>query len=272
MKRKAVAPIALIFLVPLFAEISAAGGSRHSGYSRSGHFARSFSSSGGAHASFGGHGSRLNLGSRHIHPHHFGHRTGFHHKKVFGPSHHFGHHHVVIPHHGFHGGFFFGHRVIGVPPSSVVVWSHAGTMRSGFTAPPPEPMIGERVFERPLITMMLRNRQELGLSSEQVQDLENLRDGYQREAIRYQADIRIAEVELQSLLKADAVDLERVKVKLQEIEHLTTELRLARIRAIGQGKALLSSEQHEKLQALLGGSRYSRLGDEQFSEPTEDQP
>jgi Spy/CpxP family protein refolding chaperone len=133
-------------------------------------------------------------------------------------------------------------------------------------------MIGERVFERPLITMMLRNRQELGLSSEQVQDLENLRDGYQREAIRYQADIRIAEVELQSLLKADAVDLERVKVKLQEIEHLTTELRLARIRAIGQGKALLSSEQHEKLQALLGGSRYSRLGDEQFSEPTEDQP
>jgi Spy/CpxP family protein refolding chaperone len=128
------------------------------------------------------------------------------------------------------------------------------------------------VFERPLITMMLRNRQELGLSSEQVQDLENLRDGYQREAIRYQADIRIAEVELQSLLKADAVDLERVKVKLQEIEHLTTELRLARIRAIGQGKALLSSEQHEKLQALLGGSRYSRLGDEQFSEPTEDQP
>jgi Spy/CpxP family protein refolding chaperone len=120
--------------------------------------------------------------------------------------------------------------------------------------------------------MMLRNRQELGLSSEQVQDLENLRDGYQREAIRYQADIRIAEVELQSLLKADAVDLERVKVKLQEIEHLTTELRLARIRAIGQGKALLSSEQHEKLQALLGGSRYSRLGDEQFSEPTEDQP
>ena len=133
-------------------------------------------------------------------------------------------------------------------------------------------MIGERVFERPLITMMLRNRQELGLSSEQVQALEDLRDGYQREAIRYQADIRIAEVELQSLLKAAAVDLEQVKVKLQEIEHLKTELRLARIRAIEQGKAVLTSEQHEKLQALLGGSRYSRVGDEQFSEPTEDQP
>jgi hypothetical protein len=107
----------------------------------------------------------------------------------------------------------------------------------------------------------------LGLSSEQVRDLEDLRGGYQREAIRYEADIRIAEVELQSFLKADAVDLEQVKVKLQEIEHVKTELRLARIRAIEQGKALLSSEQHEKLQSLLGGSQYSQLGDEQFSEP-----
>lgn len=133
-------------------------------------------------------------------------------------------------------------------------------------------MIGERVFERPLITMMLRNRHQLGLSSEQVRDLEDLRDGYQREAIRYQADIRVAEVELQSLLRAAAVDVEQVKVKLQEIEHVKTELRLARIRAIEQGKALLSSEQHEKLQSLLGGSQYSQLGDEQFSEPTEDQP
>jgi Spy/CpxP family protein refolding chaperone len=120
--------------------------------------------------------------------------------------------------------------------------------------------------------MMLRNRHDLGLSSQQVQDLEDLRDGYQREAIRYEADIRIAEVELQSFLKADAVDLEQVKVKLQEIEDVRTELRLARIRAIEQGKALLSSEQHEKLQSLLGGSRYSRRGDEQFSEPKADQP
>jgi hypothetical protein len=268
MKRKGVALIGLLFLVLFVAEISAAGGSRHSGHSRSGHFARSFSRSSG---SFGGHGSRLNLGSRHLHPHHFGHRKDFHHKKVFGPHHHFGHHHVIIPRHGLRGGFFFGHRVIGVPRSSVGIWSHAGTI-SGFTVPHPEPMIVQRVLERPLITIMLRNRHELGLSSQQVQDLEHLRDGYEREAIRYEADIRIAEVELQSFLKANAVDLEQVKVKLQEIEQVKTELRLARIRAIEQGKALLSSEQHEKLQALLDGSRYSRFGDEQFSEPTEDQP
>jgi Spy/CpxP family protein refolding chaperone len=79
-------------------------------------------------------------------------------------------------------------------------------------------------------------------------------------------------MDLQKLPKTDPVDLEQVKVKLREIEHLKVELRLARFRAIEQGKALLSPEQHEKLQALLGESRYSRLADEQFSPPMEDQP
>src|ERR671919_1192799 len=97
----------------------------------------------------------------------------------------------------------------------------------------------ERVLERPLITIILRHRHELSLSPQQVQDLENLRDGYQREAIRHEADIRIAEMDLQRLLKTDTVNLEQVKEKLQEIEHLKTELRFARIHAIEQGKALL---------------------------------
>jgi Spy/CpxP family protein refolding chaperone len=119
---------------------------------------------------------------------------------------------------------------------------------------------------------MLRHRHKLDLSLQQVQHLEDLRDGYQREAIRSDAGIRIAEVDLKRLLKADTVNLEQVQVKLQEIEHLRTEIQFGRIRAIEQGKALLSPEQREKLSALLGEAQYSRLGDDRFREPEEDQP
>jgi Spy/CpxP family protein refolding chaperone len=77
-------------------------------------------------------------------------------------------------------------------------------------------------------------------------------------------------MDLQKLLRADAVDLEQVKVKLQEIEHLKVELRLARLRAIEQAKALLSPEQHSILQTLLGQSRYSELQDERSSAVGED--
>ena len=116
---------------------------------------------------------------------------------------------------------------------------------------------------------MLRYHEELNLSPNQVQNLETLRDEFQREAIRYDADIRIAELELQKLLRAESLDLEQVKPKLQEIEHLKSELRFARLRTIQQGKALLSPEQQNRLEALLGDSRDSRVEGKTFSPPTE---
>jgi Spy/CpxP family protein refolding chaperone len=129
----------------------------------------------------------------------------------------------------------------------------------GFTVPYPEPIINEgTLVERPLISIMLHYRHDLELSPQQVHDFEELRDSYQREAVRYDADLRIAEMELQRLLKAGLVDLEQVKVKLQEIEHLKTEIRFSRIRTIEQGTGLLSPEQYEKLQSLLGESGYSK--------------
>jgi hypothetical protein len=67
---------------------------------------------------------------------------------------------------------------------------------------------------RPLINIMLRHRHDLELSPQQVHDLEELRDKYQREAVRYDADQRSAEMELQRLLKADFVDLEQLEAKL----------------------------------------------------------
>ncbi|MEK6529612.1 MAG: periplasmic heavy metal sensor, partial [candidate division NC10 bacterium] len=105
--------------------------------------------------------------------------------------------------------------------------------------------------ERPLITLMLRYKDELGLSADQVQSLERLRADFQREAIRRDADLRIAETDLAAFLEKDPVDIGQVEVKVKEIERLRADLRLARIRAIEQGKSQLSPEQRGKLRPLL---------------------
>ena len=104
---------------------------------------------------------------------------------------------------------------------------------------------------RPVITLMLRNRNELGLSPAQVETLERLRADFQREAIRRDADLRIAVMDLAALLEKDPVDLGPVEAKLREVERLRVDLRLARIRAIEQGKAQLTAEQRAKLRTLL---------------------
>jgi len=115
--------------------------------------------------------------------------------------------------------------------------------------------------ERPLISLMLSRRDDLNLSTEQVRSLERLRNDFEREAIRRETDIRVAEMDISALLEADAVDLKKAEARVREIERLRADLRFARIRAIEQSKELLSLEQREKLRNMLTGSHYSRRPD-----------
>ncbi len=105
--------------------------------------------------------------------------------------------------------------------------------------------------ERPLISMMLRNREKLGLSDDQVRRMEQLRTEFEKESIRKDADIRIAEMDLEALLDTPNVDMAKVEAKVREIEKTRADLRLARIRAIEKGKGQLTPDQRKKLQEML---------------------
>jgi Spy/CpxP family protein refolding chaperone len=118
----------------------------------------------------------------------------------------------------------------------------------------------ESAPERPLITMMLDHRRELGLTPVQVQELERLRTGFQRDAIKLEADQRVAQIDLGTLLGADPVDLAKVEAKVRDIERFRGDLRIARIRAIEQAKAQLTAEQRSRLVSLLGEPGTPRAG------------
>ncbi len=106
----------------------------------------------------------------------------------------------------------------------------------------PGRIMGDPV-ERPLITIMLHHRTELGLTPEQVTRLEAIRGEFAREAIRRDADIRVAELDLGTLLEQDPVDLAKAEAKTREVAQLRVDLRIARLRAVEQGKAVLTAEQ-----------------------------
>ena len=114
--------------------------------------------------------------------------------------------------------------------------------------------------DRPIITIMLHHRTELGLSPEQVERLETLRGEFAREAIRRDADIRVAELDLAGLLDREPLDFSKVEGKVRELAQLRGELRIARFRAIEQGKAALTTEQRTRLQAVLSGGMHHGSG------------
>ena len=105
--------------------------------------------------------------------------------------------------------------------------------------------------DRPVISQMLNNKDALGLSSDQVRRLEQLRDNFQRLTIRNEADLRILELDIGAVLDSEPVDMAKLETKMREEEKLRVDLRIARIRAIEQGKALLNGEQKKKLAELL---------------------
>lgn len=105
--------------------------------------------------------------------------------------------------------------------------------------------------DRPLITFMIEHKQDLSLSAEQVRSLEVIRSDFQQEAAQRITELEAAEKELDVLLRQVPVDLSRVEATLRKIEGLKVALRLGRIKAIDQGRALLSPDQENRLQALL---------------------
>jgi len=104
--------------------------------------------------------------------------------------------------------------------------------------------------EGPLITIMLEHKQELGLTLEQEQKLRDLRTEFAKESVRRSADIRVAEIELDSLLEQDRWDLAKVEPKVKQIATLQGDLRLARIKTLGAGLEVLTPEQLEKLKQV----------------------
>ena len=109
------------------------------------------------------------------------------------------------------------------------------------------------------ISLMLRNRERLGLTADQVKYLEQLRNDFAKESIRSEANLRIAELDLTSLLETQPVDMARVEATIRDIERIRADLRIARVRSIEKGKAQLSAEQRRKLQELEADQNFAGI-------------
>jgi Spy/CpxP family protein refolding chaperone len=126
-----------------------------------------------------------------------------------------------------------------------------GGMMEGGMGPGMSPgQMRHRPHEGPLVTMMLEQSQELGLTADQQKKLRDLRTAFAKESTRKGAEIQVAEIELDSLLEQDRWDLPKVEAQVKQIATLQGDLRLARIKTIESGRALLTPEQLEKFKQM----------------------
>ncbi|MCY4383439.1 MAG: periplasmic heavy metal sensor [Nitrospinae bacterium] len=109
-------------------------------------------------------------------------------------------------------------------------------------------MRGPRPYSaRPLVTIALRNHEELKLTDDQVNRLKDIRDAFSKKAVKEGAEMKSLRIDLRRALDAEKLDLADVEKKIREISKMRVDLRIARLKAIQEGKSVLNDEQQKQL-------------------------
>src|SRR5206468_7827900 len=127
---------------------------------------------------------------------------------------------------------------------------------------------------------LLRHGKDLGLSQEQRAKIKAIATDYTKTRIREEADLKLAEVDVRTLIHDEKADLAVIETALKKSENTHTALRLDGVKALRAAAAVLTPEQREKWRAIRmarPGERHAEgqrpraySGDEPQASPHED--
>jgi periplasmic protein CpxP/Spy len=101
-----------------------------------------------------------------------------------------------------------------------------------------------------LLRGLIQSQKEMGLTEEQVAKLKALQLELDKTRIKSEADIMVAERELQALMEDDKTELPAIEEKLKQSEGMQTALRLAALKTRRDAMALLTPEQRQRVKAV----------------------
>lgn len=97
-----------------------------------------------------------------------------------------------------------------------------------------------------LIRHLLKHEKEIGLTADQVTKLKDIQLNLDKDRIKAEADIQIAERELRALTDNEQSDLSAIETKLKQSEDLQVALRMTSIKTRRDVMGLLTPEQRAK--------------------------
>ena len=125
----------------------------------------------------------------------------------------------------------------------------------------------------PIVGLVLDHGQELGLSSSQMEGFRRLGLDVLRAAIRRQADLMVAQVDLWTLLDRgpdEPMDVVSAEAKIRETAQIRTDLEIAFLRAIETARSQLTPDQRSRLTALLAADSSGQADPPGTSDPPDE--
>lgn len=105
-------------------------------------------------------------------------------------------------------------------------------------------------------SMLLKFKDEIGLTEEQVSKIEKMSDLFQEAVIKKQADIKVKGLKVRSYLKEEQVDRKKMEMMIREIAEMRTDLQVDHMNYLLDLKDLLTPEQIGKIESLKKERRH----------------
>jgi len=93
-------------------------------------------------------------------------------------------------------------------------------------------------------------REKLGLTDEQIDKLKSIKLEHEKAAIKTESELKLKRLELRELMQAEEPDESAVKVKIEEIGELKTQLAMNKIDGGLEARKVLTEKQLKKLKEL----------------------
>ena len=92
---------------------------------------------------------------------------------------------------------------------------------------------------------------KIGLSEDQVNKITPIHREMEKKMIRYQADLKIAQIDLKAIMDVKDFDLEKADAQVKKIEDIRTAHHLDMLKTMKEVRSILTEEQFKKMKRMM---------------------
>jgi Spy/CpxP family protein refolding chaperone len=102
-----------------------------------------------------------------------------------------------------------------------------------------------------IMGMCIEHADEMGLTDDQIMKMKPVHREMQKKQARFNADLKIAEIELVEIMEVKDFDLEKASSAVKKIEEIKTAHHLEMLKAMKEIRTILTDEQFKKMQKMM---------------------
>ena len=102
-----------------------------------------------------------------------------------------------------------------------------------------------------MMGMCMKHAGDMGLTDDQIMKMKSMHREMQRKQARFEADLKIAQIDLMEIMEVKDFDLEKAGAAVRRIEQIKTARHLEMLNAMKEMRANLTDEQFKKMKMMF---------------------